>query len=189
MISKKDRYTSVVHATASVMMTLVLIYMIAGVFIRNAGFAMGNLLLYVALFTYCGLNMLVSWRLNSASALQVHWVIALQFAVKAISAVVLAALAMTGQPNYFSAAMLGMTAAMEAKIAWDYWRYRNPDRVSKLFLGLFSFAQLVLALIFVMAFLEREAADYPPVIMPVASAVCYICLLIRSFGSKKEEAV
>ena len=188
MISKKDRYASIVHAAASVMMTIVLIYMIAGVFIRNAGFAMGNLLLYAALLAYCGLNILVSQQLNSEKA-SPHRAIALQFAVKAIPAAVLAVASMLDQPNYFSAAMLGMTAAMEAKIAWDYWKYRNPERLSKFILGLFGFAQIILALLFVMVFIEDETADYPAIIMPVASAVCYICLLIRSFGSKKEEAV
>lgn len=188
MISKKDRYAGIAHAAASVTMTLVLIYMIAGVFIRNASFAMGNLLLYAALLAYCGLNLLVSRQLNSEKA-SPHRTIALQFAVKAIPAAALAVASMLDQPNYFFAAMLGMTAAMEAKIAWDYWKYRNPDRLSQFFLGLFSFAQLALALIFVMVFIEDEAADHPAIIMPVASAVCYIGMLIRSFGSKKEEAV
>lgn len=183
MISKKDRYAGIAHAAASVTMTLVLIYMITGVFIRNAGFAMGNLLLYAALLAYCVLNILVSQQLNSEKA-SPHRTIALQFAVKAIPVAVLAVASMLDQPNYFSAAMLGMTAAMEVKLAWDYWKYRNPDRLSKFILGMFSFAQLALALIFVMVFIEEEAADYPAIIMPMASAVCYVCLLIRSFGSK-----
>jgi len=188
MISKKDRYAGIVHAAASVIMTLLLIYIIADVFVRDASFVMGNLLLYIAMLVYCGLNILVSQQLNSEKAL-LHRIITLQFAVKALPAAVLAVASMLDQPNYFSAAMLGITAAMEAKIAWDYWKYRNPDRLSKFFLGLFSFAQLVLALLFMMVSIEDEAADYPAIILPVMSAVCYICLLIRSFGSKKKEAV
>lgn len=188
MISKRYRYTGIVYAAASVIMTLVLICMIAGVFIRDVAFAMDKFLLYAALLAYCGLNILISWQLNSEKALP-HRTIALQFAVKAILAAVLAVTPFLFQPNYFSVAMLGMTAAMEAKIAWDYLKYRNPDRLSKLILGLFGFAQLVLALVFVAVIFEDGEVDYPSIILPLASAVRHVCLLIHSLGVKKEEPI
>lgn len=187
MTSKKDRYTGIVHAAAAVLMSAMLIIMITDVFINNPDFALDNLLLYAALLAYCVLNMLISWQINSQRSMHSHLLIALQFSVKAVPAAGLAAAVLIQQYDYFSSAMLGITAAMEFRLAWDYLKYRQPGRTSKYILGLFCLAQLCLALLFVMVSIEDNVMDYPSIVLPATSVICTCCLLIRSAGSANEE--
>ena len=184
-MSKKDRYTGIIHAVASVILTAAMATEIVGGFTHGGRFKLDGLLI----LGYFALNLLVSWQLISCHATNIHRIIALPFAVTAVAAAVLTFMEIANQPDYFLIALFGITAAAQFKLAWDYWVNGHPGRTSKLILGLLCIALLFLALIFVAASVEDGTVYYTMIAIPAASAICHMCLLIRSTGMMKEESI
>ena len=185
-MSKKDRYTGIIHAVASVILTTAMATEIVGGFIRGGSFKLDGLLI----LGYSTLNLPVSWQLISRRATNIHRFIALPFAVTAVAAALLPLIVIAKQPNqpdYFLIALLGITAAAEFKLAWDYWINKCPGRTSKLILGLLCIALLFLTLVMVAGSMEDGTVYYTMIAIPAASAICHMCLLIRSIGKKNEE--
>ena len=184
----KSRAIGVIHAIVSLVMLIILIALVADKAVADTVHFAEIKGIYILLIVPFAANLLASLRMNFHVS-YIRWMISLSFALKAVQALCFSVLFFdTMSTASLAVSVLCMCAAIfEGKLGFDYYKNEHVGAASRCILIGFCILHLAACCMFI--FSADITFGYELPVLAAGSAVCYGCLLIRSFGSKKEEAV